>query len=280
MKHLAALFGALSLLFLFSGGASAADDATCSAGNPLAPGSYGDVVAEIGCRLDSTHRISRTLVVYSEDADGGRLEVDGTSIGGDLRIHGGAEVEGARVGGDVVFMGGYSASIRNSRVGGNIQNLAGFGTTYVIGNRVGGDVILDRAGSDEVIATDNRIGGSLLVTRASGNFRLDRNSVGADFRFTDSSACNLGLSTVDDNRVGGHFELTRVIVQHFPENPPGLGPSIGSSGNAVGLSALVSETAGVEFTANRIGGVLSCEQNTDFTSHDNRAGAYIGQCSN
>ena len=277
MKAIAALVIVLGLTILSARGTSAAQHAVCDEDTPLPPGTYQDVTAEWGCRLNATHYLRGTLVLHA-DGWGRAPEVDGTRIDGDVWLYGDADVQGARIGGSVFFSGGYSGSIKDSRIGENVSNMPGFGGLHVVGNRVGGDILLDGAGSDAVETSGNIVAGNLFVNEIGGNFNLDGNRVSGHFRLTDAIAYNLAPSTVNDNRVGGHFEIARAEVYIFPENPPGMGPTIVASGNVLRQHSVVIETVGLEFSNNRVGGTLLCDRNRDFTSHDNRARSFLGQC--
>ena len=293
MKRSAALLIGIGLLLLGPTTAQAAEPHTvCSAVRPLPPGVYGNVTAERGCRLNETHVVEGWLWVYAEGGDGGFPEVDGTRIGGDLVVEGDGDVTGAHVVGSAFFLGGYASTIRESDVGGVIWTAGGFGAMYVVGNTVGGDVILDGAGSDEVVASDNLVGGDLLVSRFSGNFSIDRNRVARNFRVTDATAYNYGPSSVSENHVGGHFEVARAEIAIFPETPAGLEPSIMVRGNEVGGHAGVFESAirfyggaaarsglaGIQLRENQVAGALLCSNNSDLVAQGNAAHPALGQC--
>ncbi len=292
MKGITALVVALGLVLSAVSGASAATHTRCSGANPLPPGTYENVTAEGGCRLNSEHVIRGTLVVYAQGGDGGASEVDGTRIGGDLVVYGGGNITNAHVEGGVFFLGGYYASIHDSYVGDVIWNRAGFGAMSVVGNTVGGDIILDGAGSDEVVASDNVVAGNFSVMRFAGNFTIDGNRVAGNFRVTDADPYNPGPSTISDNHVGRHFEVARLRLAIFPETPAGLEPVVMVADNVVEGHAGIFEAGtyyypagnardvpGVRVSHNKVAGALLCLDNRDLVARDNVAHPLLGECS-
>jgi len=213
--------------------------------------------------------------------DGGTTlgpDVQGTRIRGDVAIFGGGFVEDAHIGGSVFLLDAYGAGIRGSYVGGDIWTGNGFGATHVTGNEVGGSILLDGAGSDEVIASDNMVGGDLSISRIGGNFNFDGNEIAGNLRLVDASPYNFVASTVRGNQVGGRLEIARNRLADFPENPPELAPTFIVADNVVGQHAGMFENDGLQLLGNVIGGVLLCQGNGEFTQSGNVARGGLGQC--
>lgn len=272
MRHLAALAIAFGLLILSTSGASAADNATCSAADPLPPGTYGNVEALFGCILDESHVIEGSLILH------GSAELVGTHIAGDVAVFGVETIDDVHVGGSLYFLGGFD-TLTNSYIGGDIWSQAGSVSVNVVNNEVVGSVLLDALGQESVAVLDNVIGGDLTVDRAPGFFRVDRNQVGGHFRLTDSGSELLGNSSVSANHVGGRFEISRSSATNalYPDEP--VFPIIASENVIQGHAGLFRNTE-LHFLDNQITGALVCRGNTAFVESGNSARTRLLQCSN
>ena len=271
MKHLSAITIAFGLLILSASGASAADNATCSASNPLPPGTYGNVDALTGCVLNESHIIEGSLVLD------GPAEVIGTHIAGDVAVFGGEFIDNVHIGGSLYLLGSFS-KLTNSYIGGDIWGqLASVGVEFH-NNEVVGSVLLDADGQETVHVVDNVIGGDLTILGfLSGGFTIDRNHVGGHFRLADAAAWLLFTSTVNANHIGGRFEIRRTHSDGGAFED-GIPLPILVSENVIQGHAGLFQNSELQFLDNQIAGALVCSHNDEFVHSGNSAHTRFGEC--